>query len=445
MWCHHYGGELLLCRTAIGDICFLNSTRIVREVFASKEHEELTNDRPTTFSEWYMLFDRADVMTSDSSSHPDWPKRRRLMHSAIKFYGDGVERFESTVQTELQRLTSRIEAKVGEEIELDRYLNYSLLSVLHILMTGECPTPDQVQVMEDFFSPANSMFSVSTDTLLLTLPFLRFVPMTYYRDLCQRVVTSRDRFLKEFFTKARATYIPGQVRGVVDALLAEQLKEDNQWLKDKNVWGLIMNFSSAGYLTSLNIMKGLFLFLLHHPEVKKKIQKEVNDVIGDRPPRVEDRSNLPYTEAVFLETLRCTSIGPLGLPHQAREDVHVEGLTIPKGARIVANAWWYHHDPAVWDDPDLFRPERFLDDQGELLSITHTLRRSLLLFGVGKRACPGENFGRTRIFLYVTTLLQKFDILPPVKHTLPPADPELYKDGIVLEPPPYCVIFRRRR
>ncbi|KAK7467826.1 hypothetical protein BaRGS_00036932 [Batillaria attramentaria] len=436
LWYEQYG-ELVLCRTLIGDLCFLNSARLVRQVFASKELEQFTNDRPRTFTGWYTVYNYSDVITGSPSISPEWVKVRKLFHYALKFYGDGVEQFEGTMQTELRRLMATVEETAGEEIAVDKMFTYSLLCVLNTLLTGKCPSTDSemIRIMKTFDQATAEAFNPSVDGVLNVFPFLRFVPGSYYRELCVRMNSTRDI----------ESHTPGKPRGIVDILLDEQAKEENGWMTDNHIRGLITNTIAAGFLTSVQSLKGILLHLAHEPEVMRKLQKEIDTVIGQRPPAVGDRSNLPYAEAVMMEGQRYDTFLPLGLVHEAREEISVDGYCIPKGSLLFANAWVFRRDPEVWGDPEVFRPERFLDDvTGQLLEMNHPLRKSLLAFGVGRRNCPGENFARTRIFLYITTLLQKFDVLPPVKHDLLPAEPDSWENSLVLKIKEFYVIFRPR-
>nr|KAG5707362.1 hypothetical protein BaRGS_005329 [Batillaria attramentaria] len=81
LWSAQYG-ELVLCRTLIGDICFLNSARMVKTMFASKELEKLTNDRPKVFFGWFSMFNYRGVLTASPSQ--EWIKLRKLLHSNLK-------------------------------------------------------------------------------------------------------------------------------------------------------------------------------------------------------------------------------------------------------------------------------------------------------------------------------------------------------------------------
>lgn len=90
----------------------------------------------------------------------------------------------------------------------------------------------------------------------------------------------------------------------------------------------------AAYITSRETMKAFFLMMIHNPTVMKNIQKEIDDKLGERLSRLEDRRSLPYTEAAILETLRFSSFTPFGFPHAASEDIVVDGFCIPKGSVV---------------------------------------------------------------------------------------------------------------
>ena len=98
---------------------------------------------------------------------------------------------------------------------------------------------------------------------------------------------------------------------------------------------------------------------------------------------------MPYTQAVLIEFQRYASIGPLAAPHKAVTDLNIQGCEIPKGCIIFPNAWKLHHNPEIWKDPWEFIPERFLNDDGKLLSADHVYQKNLYIYGAGPRSCPG--------------------------------------------------------
>ncbi|KAH7972164.1 hypothetical protein HPB52_008563 [Rhipicephalus sanguineus] len=146
---------------------------------------------------------------------------------------------------------------------------------------------------------------------------------------------------------------------------------------------------------------------------KGQVQREIDEVIGrDRRPTWEDRLRMPFTMASVWEMDRWKTSTPLGVPREASEDAVVDDFFIPKGTVIMANFWAAHFDPKVWRDPHKFDPTRFLNEDGTLMA---RKPECLLPFSVGQRSCPGETLATVETFLGVTSLLQRFRVLPAGK------------------------------
>ena len=141
-----------------------------------------------------------------------------------------------------------------------------------------------------------------------------------------------------------------------------------------------------------------------------------------------------YTEAVICEVLRKSSVVPLGILHRALEDETIDGYLIPKETTIIANIYGAHHDPQVWGDPEIFRPERWIDSDGKLKKFDQ-----LVAFSAGKRSCIGEPIARMQLFLFITNIFQKFDVKAAGK--LPPPD----GFGVTLSPFPFEATFTKRK
>ncbi len=105
------------------------------------------------------------------------------------------------------------------------------------------------------------------------------------------------------------------------------------------------------------------------------------------------------------------------------------------GTVVIPLACFLHHDEKFWGDPLVFRPERFLDNAGKLLSADHPNRKHLVPFGAGSRSCVGEVFAHKRLFIFTASLVQAFDLKPgDVKVSCDPGD---YEEGIILAQKPY--------
>jgi cytochrome P450 len=150
------------------------------------------------------------------------------------------------------------------------------------------------------------------------------------------------------------------------------------------------------------------LAMIAFPEAQRKAQAELDAVVGRaRLPSFADAAHLPYMCAIAKEVLRWRPVAPLGIPHKATEDDWYEGMFIPKGATCLANIWQCNHDRAVFgEDADEFRPERHLDDKGELLpGPMETNQEGHASFGFGRRICIGKHLANESLFIYTARIL----------------------------------------
>ncbi|RPD57201.1 CyP450 monooxygenase [Lentinus tigrinus ALCF2SS1-7] len=176
-----------------------------------------------------------------------------------------------------------------------------------------------------------------------------------------------------------------------------------------NVMGTIY---TAGSDTTASALKTFCLAMSLYPEVQRKAQAQLDAVVGhDRLPGFEDRKSLTYVDAILKESLRWMNVTPLGKAHSTTEDDEFGGYFIPAGSILMANIWACLHDPEIYEDPDVFKPERFIRD-GKL---DPDVRDPYdFAFGFGRRICPGRFFGDAALFINIAAMLHVFDISPPL-------------------------------
>jgi cytochrome P450 len=110
--------------------------------------------------------------------------------------------------------------------------------------------------------------------------------------------------------------------------------------------------------------------VVKHPQAVRKAQEELDRAVGrDRLPGFADQPELPYLRALVAEVQRWRPIIAGGLAHATTEDDVYEGYFIPKGTTVIPNAWAIHQDPALYPEPELFKPERFLDKQNNFVGV----------------------------------------------------------------------------
>jgi len=155
----------------------------------------------------------------------------------------------------------------------------------------------------------------------------------------------------------------------------------------------------------------LILTLARYPEVQTKIYNEIETKVGSRQLSILDDAEMPYTRAVMLECVRMNFASPLPIARMAVEDFVMQGYTIPKGAGLMFNLDPGFNDKKFWGDPEVFRPERFLDKDatGKVKNVINA-ERVAFIFGSGRRTCPGESVARNTLFLGVTSLVRNFEL-----------------------------------
>ncbi|KAM7011921.1 cytochrome P450 2J1-like [Tautogolabrus adspersus] len=141
----------------------------------------------------------------------------------------------------------------------------------------------------------------------------------------------------------------------------------------------------------------------------QRVQAEIDGVIGSsRAPSLNDRDNMPYTNAVVHEIQRMANIVPLNVARMSTKDTTLDKYTIPKGTMVMPTLNSVLHDETMWETPHSFDPQHFLDQDGKFRK-----RDAFIPFSAGKRVCPGEQLARTEIFLFFTSLLQRFSLSAP--------------------------------
>ncbi|KAJ9191323.1 hypothetical protein DTO164E3_6131 [Paecilomyces variotii] len=246
------------------------------------------------------------------------------------------------------------------------------------------------------------------------LPWLRHVPrwLAPWTEHIERTTRVRNTLyyglLAEFEEKKKA--------GKAEPCYINYVLENREKLGmsyDEVVFlgGVLMD---AGGETASSYIQSFVLAMLNFPDAQRKAQEEIDAIIGDsRFPSFEDYKNLPYLRALVDEVHRYRPILPIGLPRIATQDLPYKDYLLPKGSMLVLNAWGLFHDPELFDAPDVFRPERFLESKyGTKPGVNIEAFRNNFAFGAGRRICPGEEMGRRTIAMNTMNMLWAFTFTP---------------------------------
>ncbi|KAH9903304.1 cytochrome P450 [Cubamyces lactineus] len=170
--------------------------------------------------------------------------------------------------------------------------------------------------------------------------------------------------------------------------------------------------AEAGADTMSSTAEGLFLAMSLYPEAQEKARAELDTVVGsDRMPNFNDRKSLVYVNAIVKEALRWHNVTPIGVLHTTTADEELRGHFVPAGTMVAPNIWACMHNPDVYPEPDTFNPDRFIQD-GKLRD--DILDPASIVFGFGRRKCPGRHFADAMLYIIAATLLHVFDVRPPL-------------------------------
>ncbi|KAJ3701673.1 hypothetical protein LUZ61_005378 [Rhynchospora tenuis] len=221
-----------------------------------------------------------------------------------------------------------------------------------------------------------------------------------------------DEIIEEHMQKRRKGRIQEEGKDLVDVLLDVKESEGLEMpLTMDNVKAVILDMFAAGTDTTFISLDWGMTELLMNPGALKQAQKEVREITGAKQFVSEsDLCNMPHLKAVIKEIFRLHPPAPVLIPRESMEQVTIDGYDIPTKTRIYINAWAIGRDPELWEHPDQFKPERFLDSPIDYKGQHY----ELIPFGAGRRICHAISFGTASVELALAQLLHSFDWeLPP--------------------------------
>ncbi|GAA5836218.1 hypothetical protein JCM11251_007397 [Rhodosporidiobolus azoricus] len=200
----------------------------------------------------------------------------------------------------------------------------------------------------------------------------------------------------------------------------------------------------AGVDTTSGTLIAFVLAMVTHPEVQKKAQEELDRVVGSsRSPSFADEHSLPYCRAIVKETLRWRPVAVLGgTPHASSEHDTYEGYHIPAGSTILCVSWAINRDETYFPEPDVFRPERYMDDEKEEGVPPYPQKAGHSGFGWGRRICPGMHVAEKSVFIAVVHLLHHFTLSAPATGKKP--DIFAFSDGFNSRAEPFDIEIKPR-
>nr|XP_014718456.2 cytochrome P450 2D14-like [Equus asinus] len=432
-------GDVFSLQLAWTPVVVLNGLAAIREALVHLGED--TSDRPHFPVMQHLGFGpHAEGVIFARYGHT-WREQRRFSVSTLRNFGLGKKSLEQWVTQEASCLCAAFASQAGRPFNPDALLNKAVSNVIASLTFGrrfDYKDPRFLKLLdltEDLLKEQSGFLP----QVLNAIPVFLHIP-----GLVAKVFPGQRAFmaqLDELVAEHRMTRDPAQPpRDLTDAFQDEVEKakgNPESSFNDDNLRLVVADLFFAGMVTTSTTLAWALLLMILHPDVQRRVQQEVDEVIGQaRRPEMGDQAHMPFTMAVVHEVQRFADITPLGVPHMTSRDIEVQGFLIPKGTTLITNLSSVLKEETIWKKPFRFHPEHFLDAQGRFVK-----QEAFMPFSAGRRSCLGEPLARMELFLFFTCLLQRFSFSVPAGQPRP-SDYGVF--GSMVTPSPYQLCAKPR-
>ncbi|BFZ12387.1 hypothetical protein BsWGS_15427 [Bradybaena similaris] len=420
-------------------VVVMNSYDVLKDTLV-KQPEHFT-DRPPSYIGSISAEGEKGII---NNSGAEWKEQRATTMTILRNFGMGKTSLAESIHGEVSSYLEEISSFKGKPKDVRTLTNASVSNVICTIIVGQ-----RFDYNDPYFNNFMHIFNEQIRLLAGTstlnwFHWLRFVPGDLFN--AKRIEKNQTALVNYFSDRYISEYSQNLDENNINNFIAAYLIESKKRLKSGtpttldgvNLRRVIANLFIAGSETTSTTMLWFMLYMIHHQDVQKKIFKEIEEVVGlERAPTMNDKTKLNYLNAAIMETQRIASIVPFSLIHMCTADVTVRGYVIPKGTRIFPNLDAVLLDKKTWGDPLNFRPERFLDSEGNLV-----VPEQFVPFSLGRRVCLGESLAKMELFLFLSALIQRFEFLPADPNNLP-----TFKSvfGITSAPMPFEIRFVERK
>ncbi|CAL1706645.1 unnamed protein product [Somion occarium] len=440
-WARQYG-DLFSLKIGNSTIVVVSSAKMLRECMDSRG--ATMSDRPHVYVA-ELVNGGLDMPWSHYG--PTWRNLRRASHDMLtKSACDKhlpIQRAEAT-----QLMADFLDTP-------DRFythiFRYSASVILSVVFGVHCASFEGSFIEEFHKSQRNwdNLLRPGASPPVEVFPILKYIPRRYapWKDKCDLVRQGQTAVWRGLLTECIERMNNGKRN---EAFLEYVIDHKEKYNLDETLIGYLgFALIEAGVDTTSIFLQFFVQLMSLHPDVRQRAQKEIDDVVGsNRTPTMDDLEHLPFVKAIINEVNRYRPFAPTGVPHASTADEHVGQYVVPKGATVFMNMWGIFRDEEVFENPEEFNPDRYMKSKfGTKPGADTTGFREDIIFGSGRRICPGMHLASNSIALNVMNLLWAFDFnhaKDPLNGQPIPIDPNAFSDGIVLSPEPFKCDIRPR-
>ncbi|XP_069461876.1 cytochrome P450 2K4-like isoform X2 [Ambystoma mexicanum] len=319
------------------------------------------------------------------SNGENWKVMRRFTITTLRDFGMGKSTIEDKVNDECGYLIDHFESFKGQPLDNAIVMNASVANIIVAILLGhryDYQDPTFLRLL-NLINENLRLLGSPMVSLYNAFPFIGFLPGEHKTIL--KNVEEICSFTRTVFLESLGHLDDDHKRSFIDAFLVRQQKEKSNpdtYFHNNNLLTVVKNLFSAGMETTSTSLRWGLLLLMKYPEVQKKVQEEIERVLGSAQAQYDDRNKMPYTNAVIHEIQRFANILPISIPHETASDVTFKGYFIPKMLEIVLSQL------DVGNPPQSARPQiRTAMAPGSLPALVSVLQFTVPLSTVSQDAC----------------------------------------------------------
>ncbi|KAJ9587320.1 hypothetical protein L9F63_019147 [Diploptera punctata] len=392
----------------------VNGLENIREVLMTKGPH--FDGRPN-FRRYHQLFSGDKENSLAFCDWSDMQKVRREMlraHTFPRAFSNRFHQLDSLASQEMDFMISQINQSNHHPVAIKPIVLYAIGNVFTTYFCSRRFESDDAGFTKMIDNFDKIFYEVNQGYAADFMPWLLPLHGRHLAQIGEWGHEIREFMMKEIVSSRFDDWTPEQEEeDYVDALISH-VREAKQPIMNWDTAMFALEDIVGGHSAVANFLIKILAYIVTKPEVQRQIQMEVDAATGaggacGRPVGLPDRTAMPYTEAVILESIRLIS-SPI-VPHVANQDSSIAGYGVEKDTLIFLNNYELNMSPKLWNDPESFSPERFLVD-GRIVKPEH-----FLPFGGGRRSCMGYKMVQLLTFITLATLLQNYNILPVQGHS----------------------------
>ncbi|XP_063794650.1 cytochrome P450 2A6-like [Pseudophryne corroboree] len=376
------------------------------------------------------------------TSGETWKQLRQFSLMTLRDFGMGKKTLEEPIQEEAQHLVEHFKGLNEQPYDPCNTLTCAGSNIMSNILLGsrhDYSDKKWMKILQDSVAAFHIISSKWGQIYDMFPKIMQYLPGPHEKIFT--LLKPLKNYMKENLRSHQETLDPACPRDFADCFLIRMKQEEKTLKTPFNMANLLESvfdmFLGGSQSTAITVNFG-FLILIKYPELQDKLHEEIDRVIGQiRQPRVEDRNQMPYMNAVLHEIQRISNVFPMGIFRCTNRDVNFRGFCIPKGTDVIVMLITVLQESSEFETPGEFNIYHFLDESGKLKKIN-----GFLPFSTGKRSCVAESLVRLELFIFFTVILQKFTL----KSIVDPKDLNIspVESGMESIPPSHKMIFISR-